>query len=160
MKVKLTLAAALLATFACIPASAQSYQRVSECGNAAPPAGGSPGTQDTTGRLCSQSLSVVASPTTNASATVTTGGTFQQAAAASTARRSMSFVNICNVAGNCGALSNMCYIFFGPAGSATTANSIPVPPGAEYLRSQGAIPSDVIAVTCASTGDKFRLAVQ
>lgn len=100
------------------------------------------------------------SATTDGSGTVTTGGTFATILAASAARKSFEFTNICNVAANCTTTGNYCYITTVAFGSAAKANSIPIPPGASYLRSSGAIPSDAIAGTCDGTGDKYRLASQ
>ena len=95
---------------------------------------------------------VSASATTISNGTVTTGGTFQQIAAASTSRKSFEYQN--NNA------SDACYIYFGTTGSATTAKSIKVVAGGYYLRSSGSIPSDAIQTTCASTNDTFYAAVQ
>lgn len=100
-------------------------------------------------------------PTTDASGTIATGGTFQPIAAANTARQSFEFVNICGVTSACTATTNYCYLFFAASGSPSkTTDAIPVAPGASYLRSSGSIPSDAIQATCDGTGDHFRLAVQ
>lgn len=102
-----------------------------------------------------------ASATTDASSTITLGGTFQTIAAANTARRSFEFVNICGVTSACTATTNYCYLFFAAFGSPSkTTDTIPVAPGASYLRSSGSIPSDAIQATCDGTGDHYRLAVQ
>lgn len=106
------------------------------------------------------STSGSASPTTNSSSAITTGGTFQTISASSTARKSFDFVNLCNITGNCTTINNLCYIYLGATGTPTTANSIPVGPGQEYLRADGAIPSDAIRVTCDGTADKFYLGLQ
>lgn len=100
------------------------------------------------------------SNTNNVSTTIATGGTFQQIAAANSTRKSLDFVNICNVAGNCTAVTNKCYLFIAATGTPTVANSIPVPAGSEYLRSSGNIPSDAILATCDGNGDKFYLGLQ
>lgn len=100
------------------------------------------------------------SAVTNLSGSITTGGTFQTVSAGTDARKTLDFVNICNVAGNCTATTDVCYLYFGVLGSASTTNSIPVSAGQEYLRSSGTIPSAAINVTCTSTGDKFYLQVQ
>lgn len=102
----------------------------------------------------------LASPVTNSSSTITTGGTFQTIAAAKTNRQSLDFVNICNIAGNCTTTTDECYLYFGTLASATTSNAIPVGPGQEYLRSSGTIPSAAINATCATTSDKFYLQTQ
>lgn len=100
-------------------------------------------------------------PTTEASSTITVGGTFQQIAAANTSRKSIEFANLCAVASACTATTNYCYLFFAASGSPSkTTNVIPVPPGASYLRSSGSIPSDAVQATCDGTGDHYRLAVQ
>lgn len=110
----------------------------------------------------SSGLCVAGTPTTqtNSATTVTTGGTFQTGAAASTTRKAFEFQNICNKSGNCTATTNNCYVFVAASGTPTTANSIIVQAGWGYLRSIGAVPSDAIQVTCDGTGDKFYLAVQ
>jgi hypothetical protein len=100
------------------------------------------------------------SATTDSSGTITTGGTFATLLASNTARKSLEFTNVCNIAANCTTTANYCYITTVASGSATKGNSIPIPPGASYLRSSGAIPSDAIAGTCDGTGDKYRLASQ
>lgn len=102
----------------------------------------------------------LASSVTNSSSTITAGGTFQTIAAAKTNRQSIDFVNICNVAGNCSATTDECYLYFGTLGSAATTDSIPVAPGQEYLRSAGTIPSAALNATCTTTSDKFYLQTQ
>lgn len=100
-------------------------------------------------------------PTTEASGTVTTGGTFQQIAAANVTRQSMEFVNLCLVPSACTATTNNCYLFFAASGSpGKTTDAITIPPGWSYLRSTGSIPSDIVQATCDGTGDHFRFAVQ
>ncbi|MBI3678477.1 MAG: hypothetical protein HY243_17860 [Proteobacteria bacterium] len=95
---------------------------------------------------------VSASATTIFNGTVTTGGTFQQIAAANASRKSFEYQN------NNG--SDACYIYFGTTGSATSAKSIKVVSGGYYLRSAGNIPSDAIQTTCTSTNDTYYAAVQ
>lgn len=95
---------------------------------------------------------VTASATTIANGTVTTGGTFQQIAAANSSRLSFEYQN--NNA------AHDCYVYFGTTGSATTAKAIKVSAGQYYLRSSGAIPSDAIQTTCSNTSDTFYAAVQ
>ncbi len=122
--------------------------------------------QDTSGnlRVNIKSGTVTTAPDpltqTNSSGTIATGGTFQTIAIANTTRASFEFHNVCTVAGNCNATTDNCYLFVAAAGVPTTANSIIVPPGSAYLRSQGAVPSNAIQATCAGTGDKFYLSVQ
>ncbi len=98
--------------------------------------------------------------TTDASGTITTGGTFQTLAAAAPTRKSLAFTNICNKSGNCTATTNYCYLYIAAAGSGATTNSIAVPPGSMYLRSSGVVPNDAISGTCDGTGDHFQLSVQ
>lgn len=100
-----------------------------------------------------------AGPTTNSSTTITTGGTFQTIANANTSRKSLDFVNICSVTGNCTTANNLCYLYFG-SGTPTVANSIVVGPGQDYLRSSGIVPSDIIKATCDGTADNFYLGLQ
>lgn len=106
------------------------------------------------------SVSPAPSSQTNSASTITTGGTFQTISASSVTRQSFDFVNVCSVAGNCTATTNYCYVYVGASGTPSTGNSIPVPPGGEYLRSTGAVPTDAIKATCAGTGDKYYLSVQ
>lgn len=101
-----------------------------------------------------------ASSTTPGDSTITVGGTFQTIAAASTSRKSLDFVNVCNVGSNCTTTGNLCYLYIAASGTPTTANSIPVVPGQEYIRSSGVVPSDAIQATCDGTGDHFALKVQ
>lgn len=100
-----------------------------------------------------------AAPSINISGAVTTGGTFQTFAGVGANRKSLDFVNICNVAAKCTALTNKCYLYLS-TGVATTDKAIPVAAGVEYLRATGIIPSDSIQITCDGNGDKFYLAVQ
>lgn len=96
-----------------------------------------------------------ASTTTNDSGTITTGGTFQQIAAASTSRLSLDVQNL--------NASDSCYIYFGTTAAANSAgvnSAIKVAASQEYLRSSGAIPSDAIQITCSTNSDKFYAAVQ
>lgn len=99
-------------------------------------------------------------PSTDASGTIATGGTFQTITAANPQRKSFEFVNICAVASACTTTANVCYLYLAASGTPTTNNSIAVPAGASYLRSTGTIPTDAIQATCTGTGDHFRLAVQ
>lgn len=101
-----------------------------------------------------------ASSEVDRSGTVAAGGTFQTAAASASGRLSIHFQNICNVTGKCTAQTNFCYVNVNDAVSATTSNSLAIAPGQAYLRSDGAIPSNAIRVTCDGTGDKFYLTTQ
>lgn len=106
-----------------------------------------------------QNTSVQASANVNFSGTVTTGGTFQTFVTVNGGRRSIEFVNICNVTAKCTMTTNFCYLYIG-SGTPTTSNSIPVGPGLSYLRSTGNIPSSDIKITCDGNADKFYLVVQ
>ena len=105
-------------------------------------------------------ISTNTSATTDASNTITTGGTFQQLVAASTTRKSIEIDNICFLSGKCTSTANNCYLFFGLTASANTNNSIPIPAGGSYLRSTGAIPSDAVQITCDGTGDHIASHIQ
>lgn len=109
-----------------------------------------------------QPVTAMADPrgTLNLSGTITTGGTFQTAQVATGGRRSIEFVNICNIAGKCNATTDVCWVNMTAAATATTDNSIPVAAGSAYLRSISSIPNDAIRITCDVTGDKFYLSVQ
>lgn len=86
----------------------------------------------------------------NFSGSITTGGTFQMAAPKVGNRVSIDFINTS---------SHTCYLHMDP-GVATTANSIPVQSGQEYLRVTQPVPNDEIDVTCTTTADTFYLVVQ
>jgi hypothetical protein len=102
-----------------------------------------------------------AAPTTDGSASITTGGTFQQVLPANTSRKTLEMQNICSVAaGGCVATSDNCYWTTVATASATKANSFLLAPGAYYGRLNGVVPSDAISVTCDGTGDKFKFASQ
>lgn len=117
---------------------------------------------DKNGNLAVDAVTIPSvAPTTDVSNTIGTGGTFQVIAVANTARKSIEFVNICNVVGSCTTQNNMCYLFLAATGSPNkTTNAIPVSPGWSYARFSGTIPSDAIQGTCDGTGDHYRLAVQ
>lgn len=108
----------------------------------------------------SQPVTGSAGTSANQSGTVVTGGTFQVGAISAQSRKSLSFENICNKSGNCSATSDLCYLYMEDSGTPTTANSLIVQPGQEYLRSVGQIPQAQIQVTCDSSSDKFRLVTQ
>lgn len=109
--------------------------------------------------FASAAVAQVALPSVDKSGSVTTGGTFQTITLPTGVRNSLEFMNICNIAGNCTATTDECYIHFG-SDSATVANSIPVDPDREYLRSTGVIQNDTLQVTCTTTADKFYLKLQ
>lgn len=157
-------AAAAAAVFAAMPASADTIV-VSDCSIISRTAGQRvPDYVNTAGALCdtqpTSGGTSVAAASTNSSSTITVGGTFQTILAASTARKSFEFQNICNVAGNCNATSDACYLYIAASGSPTTGNSMNLPAGGYYLRSAGSIPGDAVQATCTASGDKFYLAVQ
>lgn len=122
-----------------------------------------PGTITQDGKSCVAAPDAsppLAAPSTDKSGTITTGGTFQTIAAANTSRKSFEFQNVCHIAGNCTTVANNCYLFFAASGSPTTAKSKVIGPGQEYLRSEGAVPSDAIQATCDGNSDKFSAAEQ
>jgi hypothetical protein len=89
--------------------------------------------------------------TKNSSVTIAAGNTFQQALAStigtSTFRYSLTVQN-----NNTG--SDNCYLFIGPAASATKAASILLATGGgSYSRYWPFVPSDAIQVTCDNTSD-------
>lgn len=97
--------------------------------------------------------------TTDISATISIGGTFQIAAAASLVRNSIEIENNCSISGSCVSVADNCYVYVGQL-SADKKKSILIPPGGYYLRSSGSIPSDAIQVTCDSSGDILMIKVQ
>ena len=91
-------------------------------------------------------------PTTNASKTVSVGGTFQTLLVAGLIKKSITIVN------NNATSSEVCYIAFGTgitAGNATTAESIPLAANGVgvYTRYAPFTPADEIEFTCTSNGD-------
>lgn len=93
-----------------------------------------------------------AAAVTDASATITTGGTFQQVLAANASRKTLHVQNICSVAGECTSTGDNCRVYEA-AGTPTSHNSYVLAPNQDYLRSGGTVPSGAIKVTCDSTGD-------
>jgi hypothetical protein len=92
--------------------------------------------------------------TTNSSAVITTGNTFQTVLAAlsqGTARRSLTIEN--NNA------TDSCWVFVG-SGSATKATSILLLAGGSYARYYPYVPSDAIQATCASNSDTLYVDTQ
>lgn len=77
------------------PASAQQLMRVPTCGDSQPPPGVSPGSQDTSGRACTDAGSGFgpATPTIPGTLTITTGGAAQDLAIANLARIGMVVQN-------------------------------------------------------------------
>ncbi len=141
--------------------------RVSDSDQSLTPNTYAPIFQTTTGRLKTNTtitgtipVAPSGSSQTNASGTITLGGTFQTISAANTSRLSLEFHNVCPVSGNCTAQQNNCYLYIAAAGTPSTANSIIVPSGADYIRSSGEIPTDSIRATCDGTSDKYYLSVQ
>lgn len=153
-----TIATALLAALAVLPVKKVKAD-VAVCFVQSAAGVITPCTSDAAGNLITSS-SPLASSATDGSGTITTGGTFQTVAAASTTRKNLEFTNICNTTGNCTATTNMCYVFIAVSGTPTTANSIPVPPGTQYIRTDGSIPTNAIQATCAGNSDKFALKTQ
>ena len=66
---------------------------------------------------------------------------------ASTARQSLTIEN--------NNTSDNCWVFIGPIGNATTANSILLAPQQAYGRYWPNVPSDQISIECAGTSDLF-----
>ena len=92
--------------------------------------------------------------TLNSSVTITTGNTFQQALAsnvANTVRRQSLTIQ------NNNTNTDSCWVFIGPAASATKALSIILAVGQAYTRYFPYVPSDAIQVTCSSTNDTVYL---
>lgn len=94
--------------------------------------------------------------TTNGSAVITTGNTFQQVLAAvgtpPAVRRSLTVQN--NNA------SDACWVYVGPTASATKGTAIQLAAGQSYTRYYPYVPSDVIAATCATTSDTLYVDTQ
>jgi hypothetical protein len=97
---------------------------------------------------------VVSAPTTNTSAVIATGNTFQTVLAAPVypaLRRSLTIEN--NNA------TDSCWVFVG-AGAATKGTSILLLPGGSYTRYYPYVPSDPIQATCATTSDTIYVDTQ
>ncbi len=164
MKALRLLAALLVLGWGAAPIAAQAQiayaQTVTTCGtpNNTPVVGNTyPVTMDTTGKLCNSSTGVVTSTTkptggttTDSSSTVTAGGTFQSAIAASATRLG------CLVENPVSATETL-FVFPGANGSATTANSVSLAPGAAFscATGTGAVLTDNISVTATTTGHAF-----
>lgn len=103
---------------------------------------------------CISALAQTVATTTNSSAVITVGNTFQTVLAAITQtnqRRSLTIQN--NNA------ADSCWIFIG-SGAATKATSMVFFPGGSYTRYYPYVPSDVIQATCASTSDTLYIDIQ
>ncbi len=87
--------------------------------------------------------------TTNASGTVTLGGTFQSVLAANSARRGCLIQNPSTA-------TEVLYVFFGANASATTSNSIMLTAGSSVnCASDGVVLTDNVSVTGATTSHAF-----
>lgn len=96
---------------------------------------------------CAGALAQTVATTTNSSAAIVTGNTFQSVLSAvtnNTQRRSLTIQNN-NTTDNC-------WLFVG-AGSPTKANSMLLLPGGAYARYFPYVPSDPIQATCVTAGD-------
>lgn len=105
--------------------------------------------------MAGPALAQTVAQTTNSSAVIAAGNTFQSVLAAITQtnqRRSLTIENN-NAADNC-------WLFIGATGSATKATSILLLPGGSYTRYYPYIPNDNIAATCASTSDTLYVDLQ
>lgn len=94
-------------------------------------------------------------PTTNSSAAIATGNTFQTLLAAVTNslnRRSLTVVNN-------NTNTDSCWLFIGAA-AATKATSILLLPGGSYTRYYPYVPSDAIQATCTTTADTIYVDIQ
>lgn len=96
-----------------------------------------------------------ATTTTQTSATVTTGGTFQAAIASSTTRKGCTIQNT-------SALAEPLFVYFGAIGSATTANSFSLASGAsiQCATASLAVITSAVNVTAATTTHAFVIGVQ
>jgi hypothetical protein len=92
--------------------------------------------------------------TTNSSAVITAGNSFQTVLAgisSANQRRSLTIEN--NNA------TDSCWLFIG-AGSPTKGTSILLGPGGSYQRYEPYVPSDPIQATCATTNDTLYIDIQ
>jgi len=98
----------------------------------------------------SATVGFVATTATNASSTITTGGAFQSALASNGARKGCLIQNPISA-------TETLYVYFGATGSATTANSITLGPGAAVSCAVGGlgVATDNVAVEAATTGHAF-----
>jgi len=121
-------------------------------------AGGSASSVTVTGPLgqatAAASVSVTVNPngvtTTNASSTVATGGTFQSAIASSSTRKGCFVQNPTTA-------TEPLFVFFGANGSATTATSVSLSPGASVncTTGSGQVLTDNVSVTATTTSHAF-----
>lgn len=103
---------------------------------------------------CLGALAQTVAQTTNSSAVIVTGNTFQTVLAAITSnnqRRSLTIQN--------NNTTDSCWVFIG-AGSATKGTSLLLTAGQAYTRYYPYIPSDVIQATCATTSDTLYVDIQ
>lgn len=104
--------------------------------------------------LASPAFAQTVALTTNGSASITTGNTFQTILAAvsnTSSRRSLTIEN--NNAGD------NCWLYIG-SGAPTKGTSILLLPGGSYTRYHPYIPSDAIQATCATTNDTLYVDTQ
>jgi hypothetical protein len=88
-------------------------------------------------------------PTTNSSAVIAAGNTFQQILAAVTNNNQRRSLTIQNDNTN----GDNCWLFIGATGSATKGTSMLLGPGGSYQRYSPYVPADNIAATCTNTSD-------
>ena len=89
--------------------------------------------------------------TVNASATITTGNTFQTVLAATITRKALTIEN--NNA------TDSCWLFIG-SGSAAKGTSILLLAGGSYVRYWPYVPNDALQATCASNNDTLYIDYQ
>lgn len=140
--------ALVAAPFLAVPAQAQVTSKVvSSCGSASFAAGtGQYPTMDTKGNACSNTATVssAAVPSTNASTTVTAGGTYQTVFASSTTRKGCAIQNPTTATENLSVRIGGAAVFTLGVGTPFNCAS----PG-------GLVISDLIEVTATTTGHAF-----
>lgn len=149
------LGACVLAALLCSAptARAQEAQPVPACGSVAYTANGVPMrlTQTPDGRLCTSTTSgAITGTTTNASSTITTGGTFQSILASNASRKGCFIQNPITA-------TETLFVFFGANGSATTAKSVNLSPGAAVTCAIGGsgVLTDNVSATATTTAHAF-----
>jgi hypothetical protein len=141
---------AVAALTAPIAARAQSSSVVSSCGAQSYTPGTTQNpTMDTTGNACANGATVAAVPSTNASSTVTAGGTYQTVFASSTGRRGCLIQNPVGATELLSVRQGGATVWTLPAGGVFSCAA----PG-------GLVVSDLIEVTAATTGHAFSAASQ